>query len=87
MATQPGVKRTTALAIIQSTDKNDSVVARPRGGARQGSAKVSREMIDTAVMLVEQNPEFTLDQLNDEMMSQHPDRSPVRPWQTFSMGN
>ena len=44
---------------------NDGVVALPREGARR--AKVTQEIADTAVGIVERNPEYTLDQIITEI--------------------
>lgn len=65
-----GIKRTTAWSIINRAERNDGVVALPRGGARR--AKVTEELADTAVGIVERNPEYTLDQIITEIRTSQP---------------
>ena len=67
MAAQLGIKRTTAYAIIRRAAENGGIVALPRGGARPQRRLVSQALIDAALELVEQHPEMTLDQINNQL--------------------
>lgn len=67
LARQLDIKRTTAYAIIRRAEENDGVVALPRGGARPQRRRVSPELAEAAVNIVEEHPEFTLDQINSEL--------------------
>ena len=65
LARQLGVKRSTAYSIVERGLKNEGLVNRKRGGFRK--SKVSEEMKQTLISIVEEHPEFTLNQINAEM--------------------
>ena len=67
LARQLDIKRSTAYAIIRRAEENDGVVAFPRGGARPQRRRVSPALVEAAVNIVEEHPEFTLDQINSEL--------------------
>lgn len=77
LARQLGIKRTTAWAIVKRADENDGEVSRPRGGVRLQRVRVSPELAAAAVAVVEDHPEFTLDQLNSEVRAKLPNHPTV----------
>ena len=60
-----GIKCNTAYHIIRRIDGRDGVLTLPRGGVRR--RLVTDETRDTAVAIVEEHPEFTLEQINAEL--------------------
>ena len=72
-----GIKRTMAWSIIKRADENDGQVCRPRGGARRVSTKVTDDMRQAAVDIVNEHPEFTLDQINAELRRHYPQGAPT----------
>ena len=77
LAQQLNIKRTTAYAIIRRAGENGGIVSLPRGGSRPQRRLVTQALIDAAVTLVEQHPEFTLDQLNTELRSVLPQHAQI----------
>lgn len=77
LARQLGIKRPTAYAIIRRAQDNDGVVAFPRGGTRPQRRRVSPELIEAAVDIVENHPEFTLDQINAELRTSLPNHARI----------
>ena len=77
LARHLGIKRTTAWAIVKRADENNGQVSRPRGGARRASTKVTEDMRQVTVDIVEQHPEFTLDQINEELQRRYPQGAPI----------
>lgn len=69
-----GIKRGTAWSIIRRF-QTSGCVEKPRGGARR--SKVDGEMADTCVRIVEENPEFTLQQIKHELELNHPTKPHV----------
>ena len=67
LARQMGIKRTTAYAIIRRAQQHDEQVALQRGGARPQRQLVTPDLIDAAVQIVEQHPDYTLQQINREL--------------------
>ena len=67
LAAQLGIKRTTAYAIIRRAAERGGIVALPRGGARPQRRLISQALVDAAVDLVEQHPEMTLNQINNQL--------------------
>lgn len=67
LAKQLGIKRTTAWAIIKRAEENGGEITRPRGGIRLTSVKVTDNMVETAVAITQEHPEFTLNQINGEL--------------------
>ncbi len=67
LAQQMGIKRTTAYAIIRRAQQNDGKVALQCGGARMQRQLVTPELGNAAVEIVEQHPEYTLQQINREL--------------------
>ena len=55
----------------------DRRVSRPRGGARRASTKVTNDMRQAAVDIIDEHPEFTLDQINAELRRRHPQGAPI----------
>ena len=72
LARQLGIKRTTAWAIINRAQDNGDEVSRPRGSIQAQRVRVSEELTQTAVTIVEEHPEFTLDQVNAELHARLP---------------
>ena len=66
-----GVKRGTAYSIV-SRHIRLGVVQRPRGGGRR--PKLDQEMKAAAVDIVEESPEFTLEQINAELRTRLPNK-------------
>lgn len=73
LASQLGIKRQTAYSIVKRTMTDDwERVERPRGGIRETSQKVNPDMQQKCIEIVEQHPDFTLDQINAELRLQYP---------------
>lgn len=77
LARQLGIKRTTAYAIIRRAQDNNGAVARPRGGARVQRQLVTEALIAAAIAVVEQHPDFTLDQINTELRAVLPQHAHI----------
>ena len=83
-----GVKRTTAWGIVRRYQLHGQV-NRPRGGAR--NRKVDQEMIDQMIATVEEHPEFTLSQINNNLQETLPNKPRItdstisKTWQTSSL--
>lgn len=67
LARQLNIKRTTAYAIIRRTEANGGRVALPRGGVRARRQRVTPQLIEAAINIVEEHPDYTLDQVNAEL--------------------
>ena len=83
LAKQLGIKRTTAWAIINRAEKNAGQVARARGGVRPGSVKVTDNVIQAAVNITQEHPEFTLNQILAKLRDRLPN-SPAIGRTTFA---
>ena len=77
LARQMGIKRTTAWAIVKRAEENDGQVTRPRGGIRQSRVKTTDETARVAVSIVEEHPEFTLEQIRAELRRRLPNQLPI----------
>ena len=76
MANTLGIPRGTAWSIVHRYQlAGGEVIVRRRGGGRP--IKIDQEMQQCLVRLVEQHPNFTLDQLNVEMRHELPDKPVV----------
>ena len=69
-----GIKRKTAYSII-ARFKATGFVVRQRGGNRR--PKVTEEIRRTSVEILEENPDFTLEQLNEELRRRLPDAARI----------
>lgn len=69
-----GIKRPTAYAIIRRY-QNHGVLSKPRGGARNN--KMDDEMIEATIAIVEENCEFTLQQINAQLRVRLPNKPRV----------
>ena len=69
-----GIARGTAYNIIRRFNRT-GVVFRPRGGAN--NRKVNQEMIQVIIQIVEDHPEFTLTQINQELRLRCPPPVPL----------
>ena len=70
-----GMKRGTAWGIISRYMRDGEVVVRARGGAQ--NRKVDAAMRECVVHIVEEHPEFTLNQINQELRAALPDKPHV----------
>ena len=75
LAEQLGIMRATAYNIIRRCMENNGVVAQPRGGAR--FHKVTQAIKETLISIVEEQPEFTLNQINSELRSRLPNEPEI----------
>lgn len=73
-ARQLGIKRTTAWAIIDRAQKRGGVVTIPRGGLRPTCQIVNDEITRAAVAVVEEHPEYTLNQIIEDLHTQLPNQ-------------
>lgn len=73
LARQIGIKRTTAWAIINRAQRRNGEVAVRRGGRRPNCVLVNDTMTETSVRIVEERPEFTLNQIIRELHVRLPD--------------
>lgn len=69
------VKPGTAWSIVRRSQRNLGVGRGQRGGARNN--KVDREMIDACVEIVQDHPEFTLQQIKVELHNRLPNKPQV----------
>ena len=69
-----GVARGTAYAIVRRHQQH-GVVARPRGGAH--NKRMDEEMVDTIVLIMEENSEYTIHQINMELRNRLPNKPHV----------
>ena len=76
-ARQINGKRTTAYQIIRRALTNEGVVAFPRGGVR--SVKVNEDMVNSAIDILSEHPEYTLMMINQELSLRLPNAPPVTP--------
>ena len=74
---QLGIKCPAAYAIIRRTQDNDGLVAFPRGGTCPQRRSVSPELVEAAVDIVENHPEFSLDKLNAELWTSLPSHARI----------
>ena len=72
LAKQLGIKRSTAWAIVDRAQKRGGQVAIPRGGLRPTCQIVDDDLIRAAVAVVEEHPEYTLNQIIEEICTQLP---------------
>lgn len=70
LAQQLNIKRTTAYAIIRRYQETNGQISRPRGGFR--GRRLSPEMLDVAISIVEENNALTLNQINEELVRRLP---------------
>lgn len=77
LSRQMGIKRTTAWSIIKRADENDGQISRPGGGARQACMKVTEDMRQIAVTIVEEHPEHTLEKINGQPRRHHRECPPT----------
>ncbi len=73
LADNLGIKRRTAYAIIRRAEGRNGVVDLPRGGRRH--VKVDDDMRHALQIIIEENPAFTLNQINAALS----DRMPEKP--------
>lgn len=69
-----GIKRKTAYSII-ARYKATGCIIRRRGGNRH--PKITDDMRTTCVEIIEENPNYTLDQINDELKRRLPDAAHI----------
>ena len=62
-----GIKRTTAYAIIRRAQQRDGQLALQRGSAREQCQLTIPELVLAAVQIVEQHPNYTVQQINVEL--------------------
>lgn len=74
LANQLNIKRSTAWAIISRAERNGGRVTRPRGGLRQQRKKVTEEIVTFLLQIINEHPEYTLQQLSDEVQLHSPDQ-------------
>ena len=77
LARQINVKRTAAYQIIRRVLANEDVVAFPRGGVR--SVKVNEDVVNSAIDIVSEHPEYTLMMINQELRFRLPNAPHVTP--------
>ena len=63
--------KSTAYNIVKRGLDNNGILSKKRGGARK--EKVDQRMKDQIVEIVEEHPEYTLDQINADLQLQMPD--------------
>ena len=77
LARQINVKRTTAYQIIHRALADEAVVAFPQGGVR--SVKENEDMVNSAIDIVSEHPEYILIMINQELRLQLPNAPHVTP--------
>lgn len=77
LARQLGIKRTTAWSIIKTADDNGGQVSHPRGSSRQQRVRITAPLTETAVNIITEHLEFTLDQVNAELRVRLPNHARV----------
>ena len=77
LANQLGIKRQTAWGIVRRAVENNGEVEGARGGVRQQRKKVTERLINEAVLIIEEHPEFTLLQINAELRVRLPDHQQI----------
>ena len=77
LARQINVKRTTAYHIIRRALANEGVVAFPRGGVP--SVRVNENMVNSAIDIVSEHPEYTVMMINQELRLRLPNAAHVAP--------
>ena len=72
LAKKLNIKYNTAYAIVKR-----GYVSKPRGGRKPGRTKITPELQAAAVQLVEEHPDYTLNQLNAQLRLRLPNELPI----------